>query len=118
VVHLSLARQHHTAATDAYIRGLREFGWSGSTTQVRIASAVAAALVTGSWCGLQVSELCSQHQPGPAPEDPTWPQQLAAKHRITTDAALDGWAATFSYLLDLGDTASRLADTITPCQDQ
>jgi len=104
----SQAKEHDDAATTAYLRGLADFGWKGDEASVLFARAAAGALVVGSWCGLQASVLCEHEGPDLGDDASKWPYDLAAKQQISLEAAMTGWAAAFTYILDLGDAARTL----------
>jgi hypothetical protein len=103
------AAGHDESTTAAYLQGLTDFGWRGDVRAVRFASAASASLQIVPALAAQVSWLHGEPAEVGAAELSAWPQELAAKHHLTVEAAMEGWAAIFSYLLDVGDEARRLA---------
>jgi hypothetical protein len=106
------AADHDRSATDAYLRGLREHGWAGPSEAVLFARAASASLVAVTWVTAQVSWLCPEMISMIGSGMSSWPQTVA--QRLHTDVAtvMAGWATTFDFVLDLGDEAMRLLDTI------
>ena len=103
------AARHDESTTAAYLQGLADFGWRGDERAVRFARAVSASLQIVPALAAQVSWLHSEPAPMGAAEYSAWPQELATKHHISVEAVMEGWAAIFGYLLDVGDEARRLA---------
>jgi hypothetical protein len=104
------ATDHDRAATDAYLHGLRGHGWAGSTEAVLFARAASAALVAGTWLTGEASWQCPEMIAMVGDEFSTWPESLAEQQRTDVATVMEGWAATFDFLLDLGDEAIRLSD--------
>jgi hypothetical protein len=107
------ASDHDATATRAYMRGLAEFGWEGDPRPVLMARAAAAALQIGSFYAAHVAWLCPEMADPDAEAEVPWPDELARKHHMSLEAAISCWSAGFSYILDLGDEAHRLAEEIT-----
>lgn len=107
------AAERDALATNAYLRGLRDHGWSGDETSVRFARAASAALVTLAYYGLQASLLCPEYEPWLGEDAATWPADLAATQQVSVEEAMLQWAASLQYLLDLGLTARTRAGSLT-----
>lgn len=100
------AAAHDASASDAFLQGLRDFGWSGDDRQVLLTRAVVVALQMSTFFAAHLAWLCDQA--GDEPEDeqsPSWPEAIAQREGITVDEALGAWVAGFNYVLDLGDEA-------------
>jgi hypothetical protein len=97
------------SASDAYLQGLRDFGWSGDDHQVLLTRAVVVALQMSTFFAAHVSWLCEEAAGDEAEEDEeesiSWPEALAEREGIAVDEALGAWVAGFNYVLDLGDEA-------------
>jgi hypothetical protein len=108
------AAEHDATATDAYLRGLRDFGWSGDERQVLFARAAAASLQIGTFYALHLSRLCPEaFQDEPPDEDePSWPEEVAHRENVDIADVMSRWCAGFDYMLHLGDEARRLARTV------
>ena len=106
------ARDHDQATTEAYLRALRDYGWRGDERAVLFARAASAALQLVPTYAAGVSWLNGQPTAAGITEPLDWPQEIATKEALTVDAAVEGWAAGFTYLLDLGDEARQLAAVI------
>lgn len=98
---------HDASASDAYLQGLRDFGWSGDDRQVLLTRAIVVALQMSTFFAAHLSWLCDDV----ADDDPeeeesmSWPEALAEREGVTVDEALGAWVAGFNYVLDLGDEA-------------
>ena len=106
------AEDHDRSATEAYLRGLREHGWAGSTDAVLFARAASAAVVTGTLLAAQASWLCPEMLPMIGDDMSTWPQSAAQQQHTDVATVMAGWAATFNFVLDLFDEAVRLSDRL------
>ena len=100
------AEEHEESATEAYLAGLRAYGWRGADEDVRFAGTATGALQTVSFAACFIARLCPDfgavHQ---------WPEELAEERSTDVDAAMDTWCDTFRYLLTVGERATRaLAD--------
>jgi hypothetical protein len=98
---------HDRATTAGYLSGLRDHGWRGDQRVVLLARAASAALQITPTLAAQVSWL--HGEPAVADGLGSWPQELADKQGLPLPVAMAGWATIFSYLLDLGDEARRMA---------
>jgi len=105
--------RHAETATAAYLRGLTDAGWRGPERTVRFASAASAALQIVPVFAAQLSWLHGEPQAAEMAGLEGWPEELAAKHHLSVESAMAGWAAVFGYLLDVGDEARRLADALS-----
>ena len=106
------AEDHDRSATEAYLRGLREHGWAGSSDGVLFARAASAAVVTGTLLAAQASWLCPEMLPMIGDDMSTWPQSAAQQQHTDVATVMAGWAATFNFVLDLFDEAVRLSDRL------
>jgi hypothetical protein len=88
-------------------------GWPGDERVVRFARATTAAVQMGTYLGAEVSWLHGEPVDTWAAELRGWPKELARKQKLTVEATMTGWATQFSYPLDLGDEARRLATALT-----
>lgn len=105
------AAQHDAASSRAYLHGLKEFGWQGDDRLVALAKSGAAALQIANLYAAQVSWLCTDLA-SDEEDEPSWPEELATLHGLTVEEALTRWGSGFGYLLDMGDEARRLAETL------
>jgi hypothetical protein len=102
------AAEHDEASSAAYISGLRDYGWDGDVDSVKFARATAATLNAGTWQAMEVSWLCPDMAERFGPDTAGWPARVATKQGISTTAAMERWAAGFTYALDLADEAREL----------
>ena len=106
------AAEHDRSATEAYLRGLRGHGWAGPSEAVLLARAASAALVAGTWLTGEVSWQCPEMIALVGDEFSTWPESLAQQQHTDVATVMAGWAATFDFILDLGDEAMHLSDYV------
>jgi len=106
------AVDHDRSTTEAYLRGLHEHGWAGSSDAVLFARATSAALVTGTWLTALASWLCLELISMIGEDMSTWPQSDAQQQHTDVTTVLAGWAATLDFVLDLGDEAVRLSNRL------
>ena len=106
--------EHDASATEAYLRGLHEYGWSGDEQQVLFARAAAASLQIGMFYAAHLARLCPEASKDDPEEDtePSWIESLAERENISIEETASQWSAGFEYVLDLGEEARRLARTL------
>jgi hypothetical protein len=106
---------HDATASDAYLQGLRDFGWSGDEGDVLLTRAAVVALQMSTFFAAHLSWICDQtagEEQGDE-QSPPWPEALAEREGVTVDEALRAWVAGFEYVLDLGDEA-RVRASLPP----
>jgi hypothetical protein len=103
---------YDAAVTTAYLNGLAGSGWRGDEREMRFARAVSAALQMAPAFAAQLAWLQGEPAALGLAELAAWPDDLAAREQTDVESAMAGWAALFSYLLDLGDEARALAAQI------
>jgi hypothetical protein len=96
------AEGHDATATEAYLAGLRAYGWRGDEEDVRFAAAANGALQMLSFAACFVAWLCPEFD-----EAGRWPEELAERQSSDVDTAMDAWCETFRFLLTLGERARR-----------
>ena len=98
------AEEHDATATDAYLAGLRAYGWNGDDEDVRFAADVTAALQMLPFAGCFIAWLCPEFD-----EVERWPEEIANKQSKDVHAVMDAWCEVFRFLLTLGERARRSA---------
>jgi hypothetical protein len=107
------AWRYERAASDAYLAGLRDGNVDPDPTRVRTYARAVAALQMVSFAAGHVAWLTEDDQATDAAEpEPSWPAVWAAERGVDTDQLMRQWAATFDWLLLLGDEARRAAETL------
>ena len=96
------AEAHDATATEAYLAGLRAYGWHGDDEDVRFAANTTAALQMLSFAACHIAWLCPEFD-----EVERWPEEMAEKQSSDVDAVMDAWCETFRFLLTLGERARR-----------
>ena len=100
------AEEHERTATEAYLKGLRGFGWRGDDEEdVRFAAVTVGALQMLPFAVCHLAWLCPEFD-----EVEHWPQELAEKQSRDVDSVMDAWCRAFGYLLSLGE---RARNTVT-----
>lgn len=98
------AAQHEQTATEAYLEGLRAFGWRGDEEDVKFAAVTAGAMQMLPLAVCHLAWLCPEFD-----EVEQWPQELAEKQSRDVDTVMDAWCHTFRYLLSMGERARTSA---------
>ena len=106
------AQAHDQSATEAYLRGLREHGWAGSSDAVRFARAASASLAAVTLLAVQASWLCPAEVSSVGDDLSTWPDEAAAQRHTDVVTFMAEWAAGLDFVLDLGEEAIRLNDRL------
>jgi hypothetical protein len=106
------AWHYERAASDAYLSGLREGRVDPDPKRVRTYARAVAALQMVSFAAGHVAWLAEDHQGTNEAAEPSWPAVWAAERGIDPDQLMRKWAATFDWLLSLGDDARRAAETL------
>ena len=101
---------HRTASTEAYLRGLRSFGWNGDPRRTSAAAAATAGLQVAAFRGAEVAWLCDDW-PVEDEADRSWPDELAARWNTTVEDALGAWAANLEFALTMAIDGMALLDT-------
>lgn len=96
------ADEHEETATEAYLAGLRAYGWQGDDKDVRFAAAATGALQMLSFAACFIARLCPEFG-----EVQRWPEEMAEEQSSDVDAVMDTWCETVRYLLRLGERATR-----------
>ncbi|MFC7597473.1 hypothetical protein ACFQU3_19300 [Terrabacter sp. GCM10028922] len=96
------AEEHDETAAEAYLAGLRAYGWRGDDKDVRLAAAATGALQMLSYAACFIARLCPDFG-----EVYRWPEEMAEKQSGDVDAVMDTWCETFRFLLTLGERATR-----------
>jgi len=96
------AVEHDRTATDAYLAGLRDYGWQGHEADVRFAAAASGSLQMLCFFVDDVALLCPDY---PASED--WPAERAEAGGLDIETTMDAWAASLHFLLQMGQRATR-----------
>jgi hypothetical protein len=94
--------EHERSATDAYLAGLRDFGWRGDEADVRFAAAASGSLQMLCFVVDDVALLCPDY---PVSED--WPAERAEAAGCDIETTMDTWAASLHFLLHMGQRARR-----------
>ena len=96
------ADEHARTATEAYLEGLRAYGWQGDDEDVLFAADVTGALQMLPFAACFISWLC----PG-FDEVERWPEEMAERESTDVDTVMDAWCEAFRFLMTLGDRALR-----------
>jgi hypothetical protein len=97
-------------ATEAYLMGVRVYGGGGPSEAILFARAASAALVGVSWLTAQAAWLCPEMRAVVGDDMSTWPESAALQQNTDVENVLAGWAATFEFLLGLGDEAMQRSE--------
>jgi hypothetical protein len=101
-VHPREAVEHDRLATDAYLAGLRDFGWRGDEADVRFAAAASGSLQMLVFKVDDVALLCPDH-----PDAEDWPTDRAKAEGCDVPSTMDAWATSLQFLVHLGQRAMR-----------
>ena len=96
------AEEHEQTATEAYLEGLRAYGWRGEERGCPVRRAATGALQMVSFAACFIARLCPEFG-----EVERWPEELAEEQSSDVDTAMDAWCETFRFLLTLGERATR-----------
>ena len=92
--------EHDRAATDAYLAGLRDYGWQGNEADVRFAAAASGSLQMLCFMVDDVALLCPDY-----PESEDWPGELVQAAGGDIESTMDTWAARLQFLVHMGQRA-------------
>lgn len=101
---------HRVASTEAYLRGLRSFGWDGDPRTTSSAAAATAGLQVSAFRGAEAAWLCDDW-PVEDETDRSWPDELAARCKTTVEDALRAWAANLEFALKMAIDGMALLHT-------
>ena len=105
-VHPTDAEEHEHTATEAYLGGLREYGWSGNDDDVRFAASAVGALRMLPFAACHLADLCPAFG-----ESDGWPDEMAEEQDRDVEEVMDTWCQAVAYLAGMADRAAlRLAD--------
>ena len=93
VVPPSDAAEHERTATDAYLEGLRAFGWRGDEDDVRFAALTTASVQMLSFAACHIAWLCPDFG-----EVDRWPEEQAEKQFSDVDTIMDSWCEVVRFL--------------------
>ena len=96
------AEAHAQTATEAYLEGLRAYGWQGDDEDVLFAADVTGALQMLPFAACFVAWLCPEFD-----EVERWPEEMAEGQSTDVDTVMDAWCEAFRFLLTLGERAQR-----------
>ena len=96
------AEAHAQTATEAYLEGLRAYGWQGDDEDVLFAADVTGALQMLPFAACFVAWLCPEFD-----EVERWPEEMAEKEAADVDTVMDTWCEALRFLLTLGERARR-----------
>ena len=103
VVDPAESNEHERSATEAYLKGLRAYGWHGNDNDVEFAAAAAGALRMLPFAATYLAELC------PVTGEPDqWPEEMARKQGREVETVMNSWCRAVIYLAQLADRATRL----------
>jgi hypothetical protein len=102
VVSPSDAAEHEQTASDAYLEGLRAFGWHGDEDDVRFAALTTASVQILSFAACHIAWLCPDFG-----EVDQWPQEQADKQFSDVDTVMDTWCEMVRFHLMMGERAIR-----------
>ncbi len=98
-----LSKPHDWAErTDAYLEGLRTFGWHGDEDDVRFAALTTASVQMLSFAACHIAWLCPDFG-----EVDRWPEDQAEKQFSDVDTIMDSWCEVVRFLLTLAERAMR-----------
>ena len=96
------AEAHAQTATEAYLEGLRAYGWQGNDDDVLFAADVTGALQMLPFAACFVAWLCPEFD-----EVERWPEEMAESESSDVDTVMDTWCDAFRFLSTLGERARR-----------
>jgi hypothetical protein len=102
-VHPANADEHEQTATQAYLRGLREHGWSGKSDDVLFAATASGALQMLPFAACHLAALC----PAFGESDP-WPEEMAEEKGRDVAEVMDSWCQAVAYLAGMATRATLL----------
>ena len=91
--------QHAETATEAYLAGLRAYGWRGNEDDVQFAAYASGALQMLSYAATYLADLCPEFGDQGEP----WPEQAALKQSRDVAAVMDDWCQAFEFLATLAE---------------
>ena len=94
--------EHELTAMDAYLAGLRDFGWRGAEADVRFAAATSGSLQMLCFVADDVAMLCPDN-----PDAEDWPAADAEAAGCDEQTIMDTWAARLHFLVHMGQRAMR-----------
>ncbi len=103
VVPPSDAAEHEQTATDAYLEGLRAFGWHGDEDDVRFAALTTASVQMLSFAACHIAWLCPHFG-----EVDRWPEEKAEKQFSDVDTIMDSLVRGGPISSDAGTAGDAL----------
>ncbi len=100
------AEEHEQTASQAYLDGLREYGWRGKDDDVLFAATAGGALQMLPFAACHLALLCPAFE-----ASDRWPEEMAEAQGRDVDDVMDSWCGAVAYLAGMADRAIlRLAD--------